>query len=69
MFTTALKNKNEVSLTEARQILGTNSKELSDRVLQNLIEQTELITDIIIHIINDSKIRSSLEKDLEMEDN
>lgn len=68
MLTTAL-NKYTISVNQARLQLGTSSKVYSDDDIRTMLNKAELITDIIINIINDSKIRSGIDISAKSEDN
>lgn len=68
MLTTAL-NKHTISIKQARLALGTKSKVYSDDDIRTMLGKAELITDIIINIINDSRIRSGIDIFDESEDN
>lgn len=42
------KNKHTVSITEARKLLGSEAKGLTDQEVEQLIMQLELMADIVI---------------------
>ena len=50
-----------ITLTEAKKVLGTTAKGLSDDAIMNLVAQADVLTDIIIAHISDSKIQSSID--------
>jgi hypothetical protein len=47
-----------ISVKQARRILGTTAKGLSDEAIERLIARTEILTDIVVNHLDDSKIQS-----------
>jgi hypothetical protein len=50
--------KQTLSVKQARRILGTTSKGLSDEAIKRLISKVEILTDIVVNHVDDSKIQS-----------
>ena len=50
-----------ISVTEARKILGTTATGLSDETIEHLVAQVDVLTDIIVAHVSDSKIESSID--------
>jgi hypothetical protein len=50
-----------ISVQEARAILGTTSKGLSDDAILRLIAQVEVLTDIVVAHVGGSKIHRSID--------
>lgn len=50
-----------ISIQEARAILGTTAKGLNDEAIQKLIAQVEVLTDIVVAHVSDSKIQRSID--------
>jgi len=50
-----------LSVQEARNILGTTAKGLSDKAIERLVAQVDVLTDIVVNHVNDSKIKSSID--------
>lgn len=50
-----------VSVKEARKILGTTAKGLSDDAIMRLVTQVDVLTDIVVAHVNDSKIQTSID--------
>lgn len=57
----ALPYKSTISINEARKILGTTAKGLSDEAIRKIINQVEILTDIVIAHISDSNLHSSID--------
>ena len=53
--------KSQITVTEAKKVLGTTAKGLSDDAIQRLITQVDVLTDIVVSHVNDSKIQSSID--------
>ena len=51
----------QLTVREAREILGTTSKGLSDTAIERLIAQVDILTDIVVSRINDSIYHSAIE--------
>lgn len=49
-----------VSVKQARRILGTTAKGMSDEAVKRLISQTELLAEIVIAHADGSKIKGGL---------
>jgi hypothetical protein len=56
-----LGTSSSISIDEARNILGITAKELSDEAIGRLIYQVDILTDIVVAHVNDSKINSSVD--------
>jgi len=54
-------SKPQLTVREAREILGTTSKGLSDTAIERLIAQVDILTDIVVSRINDSIYQSAIE--------
>ncbi len=50
-----------ITLTEAKKVLGTTAKGLSDETIMRLVAQVDVLTDIVVAHINDSKYQSSID--------
>jgi hypothetical protein len=50
-----------MTLTEAKKLLGTTAKELSDDALRRLIANVEILTDIVVVHARDSIIKSHID--------
>jgi hypothetical protein len=53
--------KPQITVTEARNVLGTAAKGLTDNAISQLVAQVDILTDIVIAHINDSTIQSSID--------
>lgn len=51
-----------ISVDQARRILGTSSKELTDDAIGRLIYQLDILSDVIIDVYDGSKINSNIAK-------
>ena len=54
-------NRAQITLTEAKKVLGTTVKGLSDSAILRLVAQMDVLTDIVVAHIGDSIIKSSIE--------
>ena len=50
-----------IIVSEARKILGTTAKGLSDETIRKIVNQVEVLTDIVIAHISDSNLHSSID--------
>ena len=50
-----------ISVNEARKILGTTAKGLSDEALERLVAQVDVLTGIVVTHFDDSEIQSSID--------
>lgn len=50
-----------ITLNQAKRILGTNSKKYSDDELKRLIDQVESLTEVVIAIVDGSKIKRGID--------
>ncbi len=50
-----------ISTEEARKILGTTAKGLSDEAIERLIAQVDVLSDIVVAHVSDSKIKSYID--------
>jgi len=50
-----------ISIQEARAILGTTAKGLSDEAIKRLVAQVEILTDIVVAHASGSKIHRSID--------
>jgi hypothetical protein len=50
-----------ITIEQARKILGTTAKELSDETIAKIVLQVDTLTDIVVAHVNDSKIHNSLD--------
>jgi len=50
-----------LSVQEARNILGTTAKGLSDEAIERLVTQVDALTGIVVAHVSDSKIKSSID--------
>jgi hypothetical protein len=54
-------SRSSVSVKEARKILGTTAKGLSDEAIERLVSQVDVLTGIVVAHFNDSKNQSSID--------
>jgi hypothetical protein len=50
-----------LTLTEAKKVLGTTAKGLSDEAIMRIVAQVDVLTDIVVAHANDSKIQTSID--------
>lgn len=50
-----------ITVTEAKKVLGTTAKGLSDDAIMRLVTQVDVLTDIVVAHANDSKIQASID--------
>ncbi len=53
--------QSRITLTEAKKILGTTAKGLSDDAIKRLVTQVDLLTDVVIAHASDSKIQTDID--------
>lgn len=53
--------KNQTTLAEAKKVLGTTAKGLSDEAIMRLVTQVDVLTDIVAAHFNDSNIHSCID--------
>lgn len=51
----------QITLTEAKKVLGTTAMGMSDDAIMRLVAQVEVLTDIVIVHVQDSKIQSAID--------
>ena len=49
------------TLTEAKKVLGTTAKGLSDEAILLLVAKVDILTDIVVSHARDSKIQSAID--------
>lgn len=49
-----------MTLSEARRVLGTTAKDMSDDAIRLLIKQVDILTDIVVAHTNGSTIKSHI---------
>jgi hypothetical protein len=49
-----------MNIEEARRILGTTAKELSDSAIMHIVTQVGILTDVVVAHVNDSKNHTSV---------
>jgi len=50
-----------ITLSEARRLLGTTAKDMSDDAIRLLIKQVDILTDIVVAHANGSTIKSYID--------
>lgn len=50
-----------ITLTEAKKVLGTTAKGLSDGAIMSIVKQVDVLTDIVVAHISGSKIQPSID--------
>ncbi len=50
-----------ITLTEAKKVLGTTAKGLSDEAIKRLVAQVDVLTDIVVAHANGSKFQTSID--------
>ena len=58
---TTLAGHSLITVTEAKKVLGTTAKGLSDEAIKRLVAQVDVLTDIVVAHANDSKIQTSID--------
>jgi hypothetical protein len=56
-----LAHQHQIALTEAKKVLGTTAKGLSDEAIMRLVTQVDVLTDIVVAHVHDSKNQSSID--------
>lgn len=54
-------SQRQLTLTEAKKVLGTTTKGLSDDAIRRLVAQVDILTDVVIAQYKDSKVDSSID--------
>lgn len=50
-----------ITLSEARRVLGTTAKDMSDDAIKLIIKQVDILTDIVVAHANGSTIKSYID--------